>query len=204
MKYPWMPLFWGDFLANTMHLSAQEIGAYFFLIAHFWEHDGKILTTRSELRRVSRVRADHWPKVWARLSHFFHIDGDPMLGSPTWVSHDRVLTELRHAAELSNKRKDAAVQMHSKRNASASVLHMQMHPHLPSPSPTESSLNDKSIQPRARQGMSPDKGDHYRSPPKQKSTNVLQPLPEQQNGQGLKPPSRVSDSGEPIHDEPNA
>src|SRR5207342_2665701 len=56
MKYPWMPLFWGDFLANTMHLSAQEAGAYLFLIAHAWEHDGEIPGEKVRLARIAHVR----------------------------------------------------------------------------------------------------------------------------------------------------
>ena len=42
MKYQFMPVFWGDFLANTMDLTAQEVGAYLLLIAHAWEHDGRV------------------------------------------------------------------------------------------------------------------------------------------------------------------
>ena len=58
MKYPWMPLFWGDFLANTMHLSAQEAGAYLFLIAHAWENEGKIPADKVRICRIAHLRQD--------------------------------------------------------------------------------------------------------------------------------------------------
>src|SRR5262245_10233507 len=68
MKYPYMPLFWGDLLANIMHLSTLEAGAYMFLIAHAWEHDAKIAVC--DLRRVTRITNYHWPRVRDRLEQF--------------------------------------------------------------------------------------------------------------------------------------
>ena len=115
MKYQFMPMFWGDFFANTLHLSAQEVGAYVLLIAHAWEHDGRV--RYEDMRRITRVRHDHWPKVWKQLEPFFEWDRDPHIGTPTWGTHHRVLAELLHAAEISNKRKDAALQKHSKSRA---------------------------------------------------------------------------------------
>src|SRR5262245_57101512 len=106
-----MPLFWGDFLANTMHLSAQEIGAYLLLIAHLWENRGVVETDIGSLRRISRVRSDHWPRVWERLFPFFVVEQSGSLYS---VSHARVLHEVLRAGEISRKRKAAALQMHSK------------------------------------------------------------------------------------------
>lgn len=128
MKYPWMPLFWGDFLANTLHLSAQEIGAYFLLIAHAWEHGAKVHF--NDARRIARVRSDHWPRVFRKLEPFFEWEKDPKTGSLSWGTHHRVHYELLKVSELSNKRKDAALQMHAKRRANAS--------HPPSPSSDKS------------------------------------------------------------------
>ena len=95
--------------------------------------------------------------------------------------HSRVAKELATAGEISNKRKDAAMQMHEKRRASASVLHM----HLPSQSLKESSLElVKEAQPVQMHG-SQNPGwrprvddDDVRIPPRTKSDNVLQPIPE--------------------------
>lgn len=39
MKRPWMPLYIGDFIADTAHLSAEETGAYILLIMHYWVHE---------------------------------------------------------------------------------------------------------------------------------------------------------------------
>ena len=69
MKYKFMPMFWGDFFANTLHLTAQELGAYTALIGHVWEHDGKIAVT--DVQRVARITNRHWQKVRPRVAQFF-------------------------------------------------------------------------------------------------------------------------------------
>jgi len=173
MKYQFMPMFWGDFFANTLHLTAQEAGAYLFLIGHAWEHDGKIAV--SDLQRVARISNFHWPKVRQRLIQFF----DTSMDANIW-HHGRVHAELIKAAEISNKRKDAALQMHSKRTASVSVLHPHLHLQLPS---KDASLGkgSEASQAEPRQGSSPDPGLDYRSPPRKKVDNPLAPLPDKKS-----------------------
>jgi len=173
MKYPWMPLFWGDFLANTMHLSAQEAGAYLFLIAHAWEHEGQIPGDWIRLSRIAHVRQNHWKQVWNTLEPFFEpLQGDPLIRG---YSHKRVAIELLNVAEISNKRKEAALQMHSKRRASADVLHM----HPPS-QPLRDASNGKGREAPTMQVQVNwrDPGVDYRSPPRAKSDNLLTPLPD--------------------------
>jgi uncharacterized protein YdaU (DUF1376 family) len=171
MKYPWMPLFWGDFLANTMHLSAQEAGAYLFLIAHAWEHDGKIPAEHVRLARIAHVRQDQWKKVWCALQEFFEIEAHGP--SITTITHGRVVNELDRLGKISNKRKDAALHKHGKSNGSA--------PTSTSTTNRESSLGESS-EPRLVQMHTDfrDKGDDYRCPPSTKSDNVLKPLPDKQ------------------------
>jgi uncharacterized protein YdaU (DUF1376 family) len=179
MKYPWMPLFWGDFLANTMHLSAQEAGAYLFLIAHAWEHNGCIPCAHAQ--RIARVNNYHWAKVRAVLEPFFEIRGGTSEVIPPMYYHARVHQELTSADELSNKRKDAAVQMHAKRRANADGLHM----HLPSHSLRESSNGKEGEVPSVQmQGNYRDKGVDYRAPPAKKSDNELKPIPDRPKAKG--------------------
>jgi uncharacterized protein YdaU (DUF1376 family) len=207
VKYPWMPLFWGDFLANTMHLSAQEAGAYLFLIAHAWEHDGRIPGEPVRLARIAHVRADQWKKVWRALENFFEIARDgpsisrPTDGLATGFEHPRVMIELHRLGKISNNRKGAARQMHSRSHANAEQVH-GTNPASASTSTSisnrDSSSNGKSMQPRARQddaslelqlaakqhlGISPDEGMDYRSPPAKKSDNVLMPIPEKERSE---------------------
>ena len=178
MKYKFMPMFWGDFFANTLHLSAQEIGAYVLLIGHAWEHDAKVPLDGAQ--RIARVDNRHWRKVWARLEGFF----EPLVGhggQATEVRHPRVATELAKAAEISNKRKEAAKQMHGKSyaNGGANASHQ---PFLS----TVENLNLESVaedKPAfARRTDAEERA--YRAPPAKKSDNVLAPLPDKQKGKG--------------------
>jgi uncharacterized protein YdaU (DUF1376 family) len=167
MKYPWMPLFWGDFLANTMHLSAQEAGAYLFLIAHAWEHDGEIPSEPVRQARIAHVRHDQWKKVWASLEDFFEIARDgPSIGRPT---HRRVMDELHRLGKISNKRKEAALQKHGKSNGFA--------PASTSTSNRESFLGKEgevsTVQMHAKFLNKDDP--NARFPPPTKSDNVLDP-----------------------------
>jgi len=174
MKYPWMPLFWGDFLANTMHLSAQEAGAYLFLIAHAWEHDGEIPADWIRLSRIAHVRQNHWKQTWKALERFFEpLEGESLIRG---YSHKRVSTELHRLGKISNNRKAAALQMHSKSSASAE----QTTPLSTSTSNRETSLNGKGSEAPTMhvQVNWRDPGNDYRSPPRAKSDTPLQPLPE--------------------------
>jgi uncharacterized protein YdaU (DUF1376 family) len=172
MKHQWMPLFWGDFFANTLHLTAQETGAYILLIGHAWEHDGNIAV--GDLQRVARINNYHWPKVRDRLAPFFNTSDV----SNIW-HHARVTTELTLAAEISNKRKGAALQMHANRaaranaHASTPLLH-----HLFNPSLNKENGAAREA-PNMQMQMKRD-SDDSRFPPRTKSDNVLKPLPEKQ------------------------
>ena len=99
MKYHWMPLFNGDLLANTLHLSAQKFGAYMLLIIHAWENKAKVKV--ADAQRIARVDNRHWVTVRDTLAPFFDPP-DGLRGSATEVVHRRVANELAKAAEMSN------------------------------------------------------------------------------------------------------
>jgi uncharacterized protein YdaU (DUF1376 family) len=161
-----MPLFWGDFLANTMHLSAQEAGAYLFLIAHAWEHNGEIPAQPARLCRIAHVRQEWWNRVWKALENFFEpiADGPHVCG----YTHVRVTAELQRLGKISSNRKAAAMQMHNKTSTSAPTSTFKTN--------RESSLNGKQDTAREASPNFRDKGVDYRAPPRTKSDNVLTPL----------------------------
>ena len=169
MKNQFMPMFWGDLLANTMHLSTLEVGAYVLLIAHAWEHQANVAVM--DLQRVAKVSNFQWHQIRPRLSQFFDTST-----VPNFWHHERVHTELCRVAEISNKRKEAALQKHSK--SSAKVYAND--PHLSSYLPIENlNLGKEGETPSVQaQGNYRDPGVDYRSPPRTKSDNVLEPVPE--------------------------
>lgn len=123
-KRPWMPLYLGDFLADTMHLGATERGIYISLLMHCWQH-GTIPRDDRKLARISGCDSRLWHVHKGTVLQFFDVvDASTM-------QHSRVTSELHRYEKISNKRKAAAEQMHSKRDASAEHLqtHLQLQLH---------------------------------------------------------------------------
>lgn len=75
MALPYMNLYWSDLLADTMHLGAQEFGAYVLLLGHQWQY-GSLPDDPVVLARIARIDARQWHKVKERVLAFFdRIDG---------------------------------------------------------------------------------------------------------------------------------
>lgn len=51
----WMPVFIGDYLGDTIELSAEEHGAYLLLLMHYWLKKGEIGDDITRLSRVCKV-----------------------------------------------------------------------------------------------------------------------------------------------------
>jgi uncharacterized protein YdaU (DUF1376 family) len=119
---PWMPLWIGDYLADTQNLSTYEHGAYLLLLMYHWQHD-KLPGNDQQLSRIARVHPPHWPRLKKVLMPFFDVQED---GS--WIQK-RIIKELIKADEISNKRRAAAEQMFSNRRANAQQMHTHSHSH---------------------------------------------------------------------------
>jgi len=74
-KTPFLHLAVPDFVADTLEMSTQEVGAYWLLIMSLWQRKGYLPNDQAKLKRVARVGRD-WPKVWATIECHFEVDGD--------------------------------------------------------------------------------------------------------------------------------
>lgn len=115
-----MPLYIGDFVADTMHLSAIEIGIYVQLLMHCWQHES-ISSDPKILARIAHCDPRTFHLHAANVLRFFErLDPSTMQQEcyietyPT-MHHKRVTAELHRSRKLSSKRKEAAMQMHEKR-----------------------------------------------------------------------------------------
>lgn len=157
-----MPLYVSDYLADTMHLSTAEHGAYLLLIMHYWRTGDGLTVDDAQLARISRCTSKNWQKMKpAILSFFVLIDGK--------YRHKRIDRQLSIAIERyqlqidrgksgaakrwakSLKNKDAAMLRPSFQNAS-SIKQAMLKNSQPEPEPY---LIDKSISIEAQTSFAP-------------------------------------------------
>jgi uncharacterized protein YdaU (DUF1376 family) len=96
----WMPLYVGDYLADTMHLTNGEHGAYLLLIMHYWRH-GPLPDDDRALAAIARADAREWARIKASIRGFF-------LPQDGTLRHKRIDAELSKAKAVSSKRALAA------------------------------------------------------------------------------------------------
>lgn len=100
MSNVWMPLYVGDYLADTTHLSAAEHGAYLLLIMAYWQSGRPLPDDDGKLGRVARMSPKEWRAARATLAEFFTVeDGE-------W-RHGRVDEELARAERVTEQKRSA-------------------------------------------------------------------------------------------------
>lgn len=137
----WMPLFIGDYLADTGRLTTEQHGAYFLLIMDYWRN-GPPPDDECTLAQITRLSPDAWSIAQAKLKQFFSIEDG------SW-HHKRIDAELAAAkvnkGKAQAKAKAAAEARWSKAPnhapSNAPSTPQAMHEECPSPSP--SSLKSK-------------------------------------------------------------
>jgi uncharacterized protein YdaU (DUF1376 family) len=94
MSRAWMPIYWGDFLRDTRHLSKWQRDSYMMLIAHYWT-TGALPDDDQQLARITDCTLDQWladkPVVQALFHHGWR--------------HKRIEAELRRATEITARMK---------------------------------------------------------------------------------------------------
>jgi uncharacterized protein YdaU (DUF1376 family) len=93
MNRPWMPLYVGDYLGDTGHLTTAQHGAYLLLMMHYWRK-GELPDDDRQLSKITKLPLKTWCDYRATLQDFFH-EG--------W-KHKRIDTELAKMVRVSEKR----------------------------------------------------------------------------------------------------
>jgi uncharacterized protein YdaU (DUF1376 family) len=96
MKRPWMPLYVGDYLGDTGHLTTGQHGAYLLLMMHYWRK-GELPDDDRQLAKITKLPLKTWSDYRPVLLPFFH-DG--------W-KHKRIDAELERMVHVSEKRASA-------------------------------------------------------------------------------------------------
>ena len=92
----WMPIYIGDYLSDTMHLSTEQNGAYLLLLLYGWRNNGLIPSDDESLSQICRMPLESWKNNRAVISRFFQ-QGE-------YWTQKRQLEEI----EKASNRRDAA------------------------------------------------------------------------------------------------
>ncbi len=95
---PYMQLYIADYLADTMHLSAEEHGAYLLLMFNYWQ-TGKPIP-KNRLAKIARLTNERWADVEPSLQEPFCDNGEE------WV-HLRIEEDLASVREKLTKKSAA-------------------------------------------------------------------------------------------------
>jgi uncharacterized protein YdaU (DUF1376 family) len=79
-----MPLYIGDYRADTTHLNAAQHGAYLLLIMHFWQQAG-LPDDHEQLARIACMSNTEWRKYRPVIRAFFGEGG----------RHNRIIASAR-------------------------------------------------------------------------------------------------------------
>jgi uncharacterized protein YdaU (DUF1376 family) len=93
MNRPWMPLYVGDYLGDTGHLTTTQHGAYLLLMMHYWRK-GELPDDDRQLSKITKLPLKTWCDYRSTLQDFFH-EG--------W-KHKRIDAELEKMVRVSAKR----------------------------------------------------------------------------------------------------
>jgi uncharacterized protein YdaU (DUF1376 family) len=92
----WMPIYIGDYLADTGHLTTTQHGAYLLLLMHYWRKL-RLPDDDKQLAAIAKLPLRIWLDSKETIQAFFH-EG--------W-KHKRIESELQKRLDVSNKRAEA-------------------------------------------------------------------------------------------------
>jgi uncharacterized protein YdaU (DUF1376 family) len=93
----WLPMYWGDYIKDTRHLTVSEKGIYSDLIGLYSAH-GSLPDDEARLARMVGATPDEWAAARPAVSAFFQ---------PGW-QHKRIDAELAAAEARSTAARDKA------------------------------------------------------------------------------------------------
>jgi uncharacterized protein YdaU (DUF1376 family) len=143
----WMPLYIGDYLADTSRLTTEQHGAYLLLLMDYWR-SGRLPDNDQVLAQITKLSPDAWSNARAMLEQFFSIENG------SWI-HKRVEQELAQAVDNKAKNHQRAVDAANARwkkqqndaTSNANSNAQAMLKQCPSPSPSPSKIIIKDIAP---------------------------------------------------------
>lgn len=144
----WMPLWIGDYLADTQHLTRDEHGAYLLMLMAYWRNAGPLVDDNKRLAAITKATLKEWAELRPVLLEFFEVvDGhwhQKRMDAELSESVDRAekaASKARKAAEArwgqssDASSSNAPSSATSTARSNASSIPQALHEQCPSPSP---------------------------------------------------------------------
>jgi uncharacterized protein YdaU (DUF1376 family) len=161
-KNPSGMMLWTDaYLADTVHLSTTEHGAYLLLLMAMWRAGGTLPLDEVRLARVCKMRLDQYRRIAPVLMEFFTVEGDRITQKRLKTERDRALvTSAKRVASGSMGGTAKSLKTKAARLANATDLPKQKDsPALPSKTKTKKEgeeTHSEKESPSQTSGHSPD------------------------------------------------
>ena len=141
----WMPLYPGDYLADTGHLNQAQHGGYLLLLMAMWRRDGRVPDDDQELAAITRSTAQEWKKLRPVLQKLCTVENG------FWTQR-RLLFELakanrRYQSKVENGRKGGRRHGHATQVATTPTPSDRLATGSDSLSPA---LSDGGVQPQSQ------------------------------------------------------
>lgn len=140
----WMPLYIGDYLADTQHLSAEQSGGYLHLLMHSWK-SGPLNSDTEMLRRIARIDSSAWSSAWSILQAFFQPTEAGTLVQPR-LERERQAWNAKKAASVAKAILAANARHNSVAPSNASSKRQALLESCPSPLPSPKDKNTPTVE----------------------------------------------------------
>lgn len=99
----WMPIYIGDYLADTNHLTSEQHGAYLLMLMTAWKMGGCLPADDAQLASITRLGDAKWKRHKGVLLTFFSVQGDVLVQDRLWKEY-QAAEARREAAQENGKR----------------------------------------------------------------------------------------------------
>lgn len=126
MSAIYMPLYIGDYLKDTRHLTTEQHGAYLLLLMSMWSAGGTLKHDDKLLARMAGCTPARWAKISPEVMDYFTVQNGEL-------THGRLTKEIEKAQEKANiraqsgKRGGEATALKNKELAQANAARLPQH-----------------------------------------------------------------------------
>lgn len=133
-KNIWMPLYVGDYLAETQLFTTEQHGAYHLIRMAYWDNRGPIPSSDEVLAAIARLPVQRWRKIKKQVVAKFDLRDGELHNDDLDAALDRATKMQKEASERGKIAANA--RWGNGNNLDASSMHGACPTHYPTQCPT--------------------------------------------------------------------